>query len=306
MKHFDYSDVKGFLHDEELVRLLCADRTYPQLLDALMVDDFLAVDASIKVPFFASVRDYVGAREREDSRAQWIVKPIAEDDALGPAMGAICFFLDFFTHTISAPTVVTRIGGVTYKATRVITRAEQLSGANYTDIKQLKEQLVLDLVNRWIYCDEDRNPNNYMIRYNSRNDQIIVAIDFSNVDLLHPGPKIKGSAKSFGWERIEKTRYLTPLKVEHFNGYDMRFFDMRFDGFRKVGKKMLLELCKGCLRFLPDKAKLAKTVTDNLIARIEYVDGYFSGKFPREAAAEKDDKYSDMGKTFTRIYKEKR
>ncbi|MGO9310434.1 MAG: hypothetical protein ACLQDL_15615 [Spirochaetia bacterium] len=306
MAHTDYSDVTGFLHDEELIRLLCADRSFSQLLEAFAVDDFLAIDRSMKVPFFAEVRDYVGAAERGDPRARWIVKPISAEDARGPAMGAICFFLDFFTRTISAPTIVTRIDGVAYKATRIITHAEQLSGANYTDIRQLKEQLVLDLVNRWIYGDEDRNPNNYMIRYNSRNDQIIIAIDFSNVDLLHPGTKITGNAKSFGWQRMEKTRYLTPLKVEHFQGYDMRFFDMRFDGFRRLGKKMILELCKVCLRFQPDRAKLAKTVAENILARVDYVHTYFSSMFPREAAAEKEDKYSAMGQTFRDIYKDKR
>src|SRR5271157_2894775 len=249
MAAFDYSDVKAFLHDDELVRLLCADRTYATLLDDLSGDDVLVMDASMKVPFFAEVRDYVGAVEKADPKAQWIVKRIAEEDVLGASMGAICFFLDFFTRTISAPTMVTRIGGELYKATRIITRAEQLSGANYTDIRQLKEQLVLDLVNRWIYGDEDRNPNNYMIRYNSLNDQVIIAIDFSNVDLLTPGTKITGNLKTFGWERMEKTRYLTPLKVEHFQGYDMRFFGQRFGGFRKVGRKMLQDLCKSCLRF---------------------------------------------------------
>ena len=43
MAYFDYADVKGFLGDAELVRLLCADRTYPQLLDAFMQEDFLAI-----------------------------------------------------------------------------------------------------------------------------------------------------------------------------------------------------------------------------------------------------------------------
>jgi hypothetical protein len=306
MKHFDYSNVKAFLADDELIRLLYADLSYATLLEKLMVDDFLVIDPTMKVPFFAEVRDYVGALETGDREAQWIVKPVTAEDALGPAMGSICFFLDFFTHTMSAPSVLTRIDGKLYKATRVILKAEQLTGANYTDIAQLKEQLVLDLVNRWIYCDEDRNPNNYMIRYNSRGDQIIIAIDFSNVDLVAPGPKITGSARSFGWERIEKTRYLTPLKIEHFLGYDMRFFDMRFDGFRKVGKKMLVDLCKACLRFHPDRVKLSKTVSENLMERIQYVYEYFSGKFPKVSAAGKEEKYRDMGETFTSIFKEKR
>ena len=306
MAQRDYRDVKGFLHDDELVRLLCADRTYPELVDRFMKDDFLVVDPAMKVPFFAEVRDYVGAQEQGNPQAQWIVKPVSEEDALGPAMGAICFFLDFFTRTVSAPTVVTRIGGTLHKATRVIAKAEQLTGANYTDIPQLKEQLLLDLINRWIYCDEDRNPNNYMIRYNSRGDQVVIAIDFSNVDLLFPGTKIKGRADRFGWERMEKTRYLTPLKAEHFHGYDMEFFGMRFDAFAKVGRKMLLEVCKECLRFQPRHATQAKTVTDNLLKRIEYVHTYFSSKFPKVARSPEKEKYRDMGQTFARIYKDKR
>jgi hypothetical protein len=306
MESFDYSDVKGFLHDQELVSLLGADRTFAQVEEAFNADDFLQVDPAQKVPFFAEVRDYRGAFERDDPASHWIVKPVSDDDAVPAALGSICYFLDFYTRTISAPAVVTRIDGALYKATRVITKTEQLSGANYTDIRQLREQLVLDLVNRWIYCDEDRNPNNYLIRYNSRNDQIIVAIDFANVDLLSEGQKITGLEKTFGWDRKEKTRYLTPLKLEHFAGYDMRFFDMRFAGFLKVGKKLVTDLAKQCLRFHPDRAKLAKTIAENLLARIEYVHDYFAGKFPRVKAAEKKDKYDDMGQTFTSIYKEKR
>jgi len=279
MSYFDYTDVAGFLHDPDLVHLLYADMTYPEVLERFLADDFLAIDAGMKVPFFAEVRDYVGAAEKADPENRWIVKQVSEEDALGAAMGSICFFLDFFTKTISAPTAVTRIGGKLYKAAKIITRAEHLSGASYTDIPQLKEQLILDLVNRWIYCDEDRNPNNYMVRPTSRGDQVLIAIDFSNVDLLFPGTKIKGRSESFGWERIEKTRCLTPLKIEHFQGFAMEFFDMRLGPFARVGRKMLLELCKGCLRFQPDHADLAKTVTDNLLKRIEYVHDYFSGKF---------------------------
>ncbi len=164
-----------------------------------------------------------------------------------------------------------------------MTKAEQLSGANYTDIPQLKEQLLLDLINRWIYCDEDRNPNNYMIRYTSRGDQVVIAIDFSNVDLLFPGTKIKGIPETFGWERMEKTRYLTPLKREHFQGYDMELFGMRFDAFAGWADKMLMDLCKRCLRFQPDHAAQAKVITENVLKRIEYVRDYFSRMFPKVA-----------------------
>ncbi len=305
MKPFDYTDIPAFLHDEEFIRLLCADRSYPELRERFLVDDFLALDPAIKIPFFAEVRDYVGAHERDSPGLFWIVKEVSGDDSLGAAMGSICFFLDFFTHSVSAPAVVTRIGGKLFRASKIITKAEQLTGANYTEVPQLKEQLLLDLVNRWIYCDEDRNPNNYMIRYNSRGDQVVIAIDFSNVDLLFPGTKIKGRTDRFGWERMEKTRYLTPLKAEHFHGYDMEFFGMRFDAFARVGRKMLLEVCKECLRFQPRHATQAKTVTDNLLKRIEYVHTYFSSKFPKVARSPEKEKYRDMGSTFTNIYKEK-
>jgi len=305
MSYFDYTDVVAFLHDEDLTGLLCADATYPELLERFLVDDFLVIHPGMKIPFFAEVRDYVGAAEKGNPEHHWIVKEVGDDNALGAAMGAICFFLDFFTKTVSAPTIVTRIDGRLYRAAKIITKAEQLTGANYTDIPQLKEQLLLDLVNRWIYCDEDRNPNNYMIRYTSQGNQVVIAIDFSNVDLLFPGTKIKGRAASFGWERTEKTRYLTPLKVEHFQGYDMELFDMRFGAFGKVEHKMLLELCKKCLRFQPDRASLAKAITDNIVRRIEYVHRYFAGHFPKVAKPAGRGKYREMGTTFTKIYKEK-
>ena len=305
MPYFDYADVRAFLHDQDFIELLCADLSFTDLLDRFLVDDFLALTPGAKVPFFAEVRDYVGAAEHTDPKRLWIVKEIADDAVLPAAMGSICFFLDFFARTISAPTVVTRIEGKLYKAAKVVTKAEQLSGANYTDIPQLKEQLLLDLINRWIYCDEDRNPNNYMIRYTSRGDQVVIAIDFANVDLLFPGTKIKGIPESFGWERMEKTRYLTPLKREHFEGYDMQLFGMRFDAFARVGRRMLMDLCKRCLRLQPDATAQAKLITENVLKRIEYVRDYFSRMFPKVARGRGAEKYKDMGSTFTQIFKER-
>ncbi|HVP19488.1 MAG TPA: hypothetical protein VMU36_10855 [Spirochaetia bacterium] len=295
MSHSDYTDVRAFLHDEDLVNLLSADATYPQLLERFLVDDFLAIDPSMKVPFFAEVRDYLGAVEKRDPQHHWIVKQVSEEDALGAAMGSVCFFLDFFARTVSAPTVVTRIDGKLCKAAKIITRAEQLTGASYAEIPQLREQLALDLVNRWIYCDEDRNPNNYIIRSTSRGDQVVIAINFSNVDLLFPGTKIKGRADSFGWEKIEKTRCLSPLKMEQFQGYTIEFFDMRLDAFARVGRKMLMDLCKECLRFQPDHAALAKTITDNLLKRIEYVRDYFGGHFPKHGQSPEKGNHRNVG-----------
>ncbi len=42
MSYFDYTDLKAFLHDDDLIHLLCADATYPELVERLLTDDFLA------------------------------------------------------------------------------------------------------------------------------------------------------------------------------------------------------------------------------------------------------------------------
>jgi hypothetical protein len=305
MRYFDYTDLPAFLHDEELIRLLAVDVGWEELRQRFLSDDFLVADPSMKIPFFAEVHDYVGACERGNPGQRWIIKEIAEDDGLGAAMGSLCFFLDSYVRAVSAPTIVTRVGGKVCKATKIITKAEQLGSAGWAENARIREQLLLDLVNRWIYCDEDRNPNNYLIRSTSRGDQVVIAIDFSNVDLLFPGTKIKGRSESFGWEKIERTRALTPLKVEHFQGCDMAFFNMRFDGFARVGRKMLVELCKGCLRFQPDHAAMAKTITDNVLKRIEYVREYFTGQLPTAAGSEAREKYRDVGTAFTKTSKGK-
>jgi hypothetical protein len=65
MKHYDYTDVRGFVHDDELKKLLCIDRGFDELLGYLLEDDFLSIDQSVGIPFFAATRDYVGAVESD-------------------------------------------------------------------------------------------------------------------------------------------------------------------------------------------------------------------------------------------------
>jgi hypothetical protein len=302
MKHFDYANVKKLVHDQDIQRLLYIDRNYRELMVILLRDEYLEIDESIKVPFFAQTRDYLGARMRDDSEDLWIVKPLREEDLLRSEMASICFFVDFFTDTLSAPFVVTRIGGKLHKATKLIKRSEQLSGANYTEHKRMKEQLLLDIVNRWIYFDEDRNPNNYMILYNSRNEEIIVAIDFGNVDLLSTEMKIEGIPDRFGWERHEKTRYLTPLKVENFVEYDLDFFNIRFKSFQRLNRSTLNKLCSAVLRFNEDSEALGERITDNILKRVRYVFEYFSSHISLKVPEGKNEKYREFGKTFSKLY----
>jgi hypothetical protein len=161
---------------------------------------------------------------------------------------------------------------------------------------------LLDIINRWIYFDEDRNPNNYMIVYNSRNDEIIVPIDFGNVDLLHTEMKIEGTHDGFGWERKEKTRYLTPLKVENFHEYDIAFYEIRFKQFRRVKRDMLRDLCLSVLRFNEEPDLLSNRIADNIVRRIEYVQEYFRTHIALKRPENKNQKYRGFGKTFSKLY----
>jgi hypothetical protein len=302
MKHCDYADVKRFLHDDDLIRLLCVDRPFECLLECVARDDFLVITDRVKIPFFAETRDYIGAVEKDDPGGVWIVKPVSGGDVLKTEMATVCFLLDFYTGTLSAPLVITRIGGSLYKATKLIPRAEQLSGANYTELKQLKEQLLLDVINRWIYFDEDRNPNNYLVKYNSRNDQIVVAIDFLNADLVSEEMKIVGTAKRFGWERKEKTRYLTPLQCQNCLEYDMAFFGMRMKKFKSLNFPFLKEVCLTIFKKNSEGEKLSRVIADNLLKRIEYVDGYFRAHIRAAGRDSSSKKYREMGKSFARFY----
>lgn len=299
MSYFDYTDLKAFVHDAELIKLLCYDKPFDELLDLYTTDDFLRVDERMNIPFFAEIRDYRGAVEVNDPESKWLVKHIRGNAQIMTEMAMIVYFIDFFTHTLSVPVVLTQIDGTLYRATKLVTRTEQLSGANYTVYPELQEQLLLDMINRWIFCDEDRNPNNYLIRYNSKNQNLILAIDFGNSDLLHEEMKIKGLAKQFGWQRKEKTRYLTPLKSEHFMNYGMDFFDMRFHFFHQLTATQLTALSRKVLRFNQEKDHLAELISRNILRRVKYVHKYFSAKIPAVKSATAD--YSSMGRTFQNL-----
>lgn len=299
MEKTKYDDIKNFVKDDDLLKLLCYDKSFDELLDIFVKDDFLKIKTEMKIPFFAEIRNYKGAFEVESPDSQWLVKPISGKDVIESEMAMIAFFLDLFTHSLSVPVIVTKIDNVFYKATKLILKAEQLSGANYTVYPELIEQLLLDTINRWIYFDEDRNPNNYLIRYNSINRNLVLAIDFGNCDLLDKDIKIKGLSKGFGWQKKEKTRYLTPLKSDNFLSYDIEFYDIRFKYFKELTGKFLFSLCNKALRFDPDRSTYANTITNNVLRRTSYLYKYFHAKIPEKIEAKQD--YNAMGKTFQQM-----
>lgn len=300
MENFNYDDIKAFVYDEDLIKLLCYDKSIDELLEIFLKDDFLVIDESMKIPFFAEIRNYKGAIEKDSPESKWLVKPIKGNELIEHEMAMIVFFLDLLSNTISVPVIVTKINNVLYRATKLIEKAEQLSGANYTVYPDLIEQLALDIINRWITYDEDRNPNNYLIRYNSNNQNIVLAIDFGNCDLLDKDIKIKGLAKGFGWQRKEKTRYLTPLKTDNFLAYGMDFYNTRFKYFNNLEGKRLYNICTKALHFDPNKSAYAKTITNNILRRVSYVYKYFSAKLPEQTPKSKG--YDVMGKSFQQMY----
>ena len=299
MENRNYDDIKSFLHDDDLIKLLCYDKTADELFEMFIQDDILVIDNNMKIPFFAEIRDYKGAIEKGSPESKWLVKPITGKDVIESEMAMIVFFLDLLTHTISVPVIVTKIDNVLYKATKLIVKAEQLSGANYTVYPELIEQLALDMINRWITYDEDRNPNNYLIRYNSKNRSLVLAIDFGNCNLLNKEIGIKGLAKGFGWQRTGKTRYLTPLKVDNFMAYGMDFYETRFKYYKKLDSKILYNICNKALHLDPDKSQYAKIITNNILRRVGYVYKYFSAKLPEKTPIRKE--YDSMGKTFQQM-----
>ncbi len=288
------------IKDNTLRELFCLDVPFFELLERYTADDFLKLDPSRAVPFFAEIRNYRGATE--ENGAVWIVRPIKEDEVLQTATSTIVYFLDRFTGSLSAPTILTKIDGQIYRATKLITKADQLSGANYTVEKQLKEQLALDLINRWIFADEDRNPNNYLIKTDSKNLQLVIPIDFGNADLTGETIKIKGVSSKFGWSRKEKTQYLTPLKMNMFTDYDMTFYQHRFQHFEKIDARLLKKICSTILKLCPqtvNKEEMTATITKNVLRRINYVHSYFEKHIPDHII--KTNKYSGMGDAFLKI-----
>lgn len=302
----DYRFFGQSIVDPDLRNTLCLESGFEELLEKLTQENIFQLDSKIKTPFFAEIRGYSGAVERKSGDC-WIVKPIKKSEILETATGAIVYFLDRFVSTLSAPTVIARIDSKLFRATKIIEKAEQLSGANYSSEDLLIEQLLLDTINRWIYADEDRNPNNYMIRPDFKNKcfPVVVPIDFGNSDLKGKTLKIAGKKGDFGWIRTEKTQYLTPLKTSAFMNYDMTFFDQRFSQFNRVDEQLLVQICDKVFSLCPeikDSVKIKEKIAKNILFRINYVYNYFKQTIPAIIENKNKEKYAKMGKAFSQYY----
>ncbi len=279
---------------EELITSMCS----LQLSD--IGDDEL-------VPFFAKVRGYTGALD--DDGASWLLKEISAAEGPEHKIQEIAFYIDFLLKTPAAPTVVYRHGETLYRATKQIPSAMQIGSYNYLQEPYIK-MLANDLLNRWLFFDEDRNPNNYLIKHDTDGEPFIVVIDYNKADLETEGMKIFGLEDKFGWHREEKTRFLTLLKPDNFNALSIEDFDQRLTLMSSISREKIYDICLqvfSCSIF-DDEKKVAEKITANVMYRMEYLVEYFRKWFtPRDTAKQQevDDRYSGMGQSFLDYYKKK-
>lgn len=296
------------LQDKELVDYfylgLAAEKVVEKL-DGLRVEFSSSQE---EVPFNAQVKGYLGGRDGEGHA--WILKPAASpEEALYHRMCALVYLMDHETGTLAAPTTVFRIDGKLFRATKVVRNAMQISSYDYLRGPFI-DILRADLINRWIYCDEDRNPNNYLVINNSRNQPFVAAIDFDKADLMTEGMKITGNPDKFGWRRLEKTRFLTLLRPENFEGVSLETFEPRLRAMAALTQARISGLARRLAEgYTPEPDALAARVSTNLIQRRDYVEKYFRSMFkPADQTKDvsHDSDYSMFGNSFLAMHNKKK
>lgn len=294
--------------DEDLVRYFYLDMDAEAVLGAFGAMRLRLVESQEDVPFNAAVKSYLGAVDQEGH--PWIVKPIGgAEEALYHRLCTIPYLMDLETGTLAAQTTVFRIGRDLYRATKVVRKSVQISSYDYMACPFI-DILRADLVNRWIYFDEDRNPNNYLVVTNKAGKPFVAAIDYDKADILSEDMKITGNPDKFGWFRNEKTRFLTLLRPDNFDGLSMDVFQERIAAMEALGTKRVrawaAALAEG---YCADPAAVADKVAANMERRIAYVASYFRSMFKEHCDTANvchDDDYSMMGESFLAMHKRKK
>lgn len=273
-------------------------------LDALSVR---LAEKQDDVPFNAQVKGYIGAVDGEGD--PWILKPCpTAEEALYHRICTLAFVLDHWMGTLSAPTTVFKIDGVRYRAAKVVKSAVQVSSYNYLDPPFI-DALRADIVNRWLYFDEDRNPNNYLVIHNRKNKPFLVAIDFDKADLEAEQMKITGTPDKFGWIRTEKTRFLTLLRPDNFQGVPLETFERRLNALAAIPAGEVERIATGLVQgYAAEPAVVGGHLARNFSARRDYILEYFRRMF-KPASETKSvsnaDDYSMFGESFLAMYNKK-
>ncbi len=294
--------------DPELIRYFYLGMKTEEVADYLNALKLTLSTSQDDVPFNAAVKSYFGARDQDGDA--WIVKPVANAEEMQYHRACeLAYLLDHRTGTFAAPTTAILIDEKRYRVTKVVPKAVQISSYNYMEAPFI-QILRADLVNRWIFFDEDRNPNNYLVINNNKNKQFLVAIDYDKADMLSDTMKITGMPDKFGWLRAEKTRFLTLLRPENFEKISIEEFDYRLTAFCGISKEEIEDLSKKIFTgYCSDPAVMAKKIAANFLQRREYVDTYFRSMFKSGEEIKNlcnDDDYSAFGQSFMDMHNKKK
>jgi hypothetical protein len=294
-----------YVLDDSLIDYYYLKLSVDELIYRLHGLKFVLTGDKSFVPFNAQLRDYSGAIDSENNK--WILKKIDNAELFDHLLFEIAFYLDFMMQTLAIPSITARIGSDLYRVSKLVSNGMQIGSYNYM-INPFLKVLTNDLINRWLYFDEDRNPNNYMVIHNSKQEPLIVAIDYNKADLNSDEMKITGNDEKFGWFRQEKTRFLTLLKPSNFENLSIDNFEYRLEQMMGIKKEKLEEIC--CLVFkdhFKDYKERSERITANIFKRREYINKYFRTWFKpgNETNNNKNSEYKDMGNSFLNKYKDK-
>ncbi len=307
MSNAEMSNPEFGIKDKKIRQHLYLDLPIDALIEKMGTLQLTDICDSRDMPFFAQVRGYLSAKDPEGE--SWLVKKVTEEEAIEHKAQEIAYYIDFMLGTLAAPTILSVHNGVFYRATKTIKSAMQIGSYNYLE-KPFKKILANDLINRWLFFDEDRNPNNYLVVHDIDSRKYVIVIDYNKADMLIRGMKISGNDQKFGWQRKEKTRFLTLLKPDSFSNMSIDDFEERLSALMNIKPERIMEICKKAYSFFtgPGQEETVRLITANLLERRTYIDDYFRKWFkPRDIEQEKqeDQRYAGLGQSFLDYYKQK-
>jgi hypothetical protein len=298
------------IKDPAMRKYLYLDFSIDELLDKILELEFTDIGDNKEIPFTASMRGYQGAKDQDG--CSWLIKEIPKEEALDHKLQEIAYYIDFVTNTLAAPNILKFINGKPFRVTKNVRNAMQISSYNYMEEPFIKV-LANDLINRWIFFDEDRNPNNYLIFHDKDDVPKIIAIDYNKADLRSAEMKITGNDEKFGWHRLEKTRFLTLLKPDHFDNLSIDIFEQRLSSFENFSEKLLRHIMRKAMSNCDHESigsaieDTIDLVVDNFKKRRDYLSEYFRRWFkaPTGTAKKEADRYAGFGQSFLDYYNKK-
>lgn len=294
------------IEDQELIEYFYLDRDTNDVFRTLGALGLKLDETSDAVPFNAAVKGYIGAVDGLGH--PWIVKPAGSpEELLYHRLCTLAYLIDHRLGTLAAPTAVAAIDSKLYRITKVVRNSIHIGSYNYLE-EPFLEILRKDILNRWLFFDEDRNPNNYLVVRNRKSKPFVVVIDYDKADLASETMKITGDPDKFGWFRTEKTRFLSPLRPPNFEGVSIEVFENHLKEMVSMTRKELLGVAIPLLEGHAAPGFAEKTV-DILLARVKYIDEYFRRTFKSATETKKscdDSDYSMFGASFIDMHKGKK